>query len=1031
MAIAPAGDTPPSRRGEPLVGRHGELQELDRLLALTTSRPTPGVEIVGDPGIGKTRLLAELGDRGRAAGRPVLWGRASEFERHVPFSIIHDAFECLDMAAVDQRGALAALGPQQQDLLRTAFPALATGTAAVPAHGPGPGERYRLHRAIREFLVALSSSAGLVVVLDDLHWADDASVEVIEYLLRRPLHGGPWGATLGTVLLAVAHRPRQTPSRLRHALASARHDGRIVRLELQPLTPADVEELLPDHDDPRRRQRLYAESGGNPLYLQALLARDVPSPPGARPPGAVPPGGACAQPGVPERINAALSAEVDALTPRQLVVARAVAVSGDGVHPELIARTAALPPADVLPALDELVGRDLIRTTGSGGRFMFRHPLIRRVVYDGAPPGWRVAAHARAATALRQSGATATEIASHLERSAARGDDEAVAVLRQAAESSLHQAPASAAHWLRTALHLTRDDPATIRSRVDLLLLQARALGLTGQFQDSRATLDELRRLLPLELTEQRAQIAATCAMMERNLGRHAEARAQLLAELQALPDMHGRAALVLQLGLADGVVMGTDPTPCRDWPEEALRTAKRHPDRLSLAFALAACVLNDHRVCQLNERTALRLDQGAAIVDALTDGELAENLGALAMLSSAELCHERLDDAIRHLARALRIADATGQSHLTNFLHSMLGAAYLLLGRLERAAGHLADELDAALLTDSPWLRSLALRSQCLLAVTAGNTDTALRAGQEAMATAQAARLPHLEVIAGPLGAARLLAGEPAACVELMLRGGPRLGQVHPVERANWYQTLAAATAATGQPAEAIRWADQAFAHAGGLPRRTGMAHLARAHALVIVDPLRAAQDGARAASLLAQAGDRVGTGHAHVLCGTAFSDSAEVERARAHFGAARTVFAQCGAPLLVEYAQQQERRANARQPRRRHGPAGPPSATATARAGADVLTARERQVAHLVTQGLTNAQIAESLVLSPKTVAVHVSRVLAKLGASRRAGVAGRLLAAPQPPVSASAPGGTPPGNAERTSDVGTCGQEPRPRS
>jgi hypothetical protein len=175
---------------------------------------------------------------------------------------------------------------------------------------------------------------------------------------------------------------------------------------------------------------------------------------------------------------------------------------------------------------------------------------VRRVGYDLAGAGWRIAAHARAGAALRAAGATATEIAVHIEHSAQRADPEAVAVLRDAAVAALRHSPAAAAHWLAVAVHLVPDGADSILVRLDLLAMQARAFGLSGRLRDSRSALHEIRRLLPAEFAEQHAQIAAFCAAIERLIGRHAEARAQLLAELRAQPDQHSSAALALKLDL-------------------------------------------------------------------------------------------------------------------------------------------------------------------------------------------------------------------------------------------------------------------------------------------------------------------------------------------------------------------------------------------------------------------------------------------------------------------------------------------------
>lgn len=928
---APAG---PPEGASAFVGRRAELARVTRLLDAAGSGPARLVEIVGDPGIGKTRLLTEVAAQARSRGWAVLVGRAAEFERQVPFGVIGDALSG-HLGTVDS----AASGVPDLDLLWAAVPGVAPAAAGSEPVGP---ERYRLYRAMRSLLTALAGTGGLVLILDDLHWADEGTVELTDFLLRhRPA---------GRVLIVVAHRPRQTPAALRRALA--RPDVAVV--ELGPLTVADADGLLPAGVDRMRRQRLYAASAGNPFYLLALAAQREPGEldlalaaqrepeelglalAAQREPGelsltlaaqreaeefgsvravrreaggAVPAAGAGA---VPESVRAALAAEFAALTERQSLVAQGAAVAGDGVRAGLIARTAGLALDEVLADLDALARHDLIRA-GAGGRFRFRHPLLRRVGYDLAGAGWRIAAHARAAAALRDGGATAAEIAVHIEHSAEPGDQAAVDVLRDAATAALQHSPAAAAHWLTAALRLVPDRAEDSLARLDLLTLQARAFGLSGRLRDSRAALHEIRRLIPAELAGQHAHLAAFCATIERLVGRHAEARAQLLAELRAQPDQHGDAALALKLGLATGVVIRADREPGPDWPAAALTTARRHGDRVATAWALAMCVVADHMAGRVDERTAARLAEAAQLVDAAPDGDVAERIESIMWLGAAETCQERLADAVRHLLRALAVTRAAGQGHGVAYVHAMLGAVHILLGDLTRAAAFLDDQLDAAYLTGSTELLSQAWRNQCWIALARGDAEEALRTGKEAVACADTEKHGVGGLAEGVLGMAHLLNGDPATCVELMVSGGggPDLWRVDPFERSNWYEALAAAEAALGRVDAAAGWAGRAFANAAGLPRRTGLAHLARAHAVLTTDQQAAAAAATRGAELLRGAGDRLMAGRAHLLAGRILAGSGAAAAAREQFAAAGALFEECGAAGHLERTERERRAA------------------------------------------------------------------------------------------------------------------------
>ena len=131
-------------------------------------------------------------------------------------------------------------------------------------------------------------------------------------------------------------------------------------------------------------------------------------------------------------------------------VLEGAAVAGDPFEPELAAAAAERSEASAMDAIDELLELDLVRETDVPRRFRFRHPLVRRAVYEATPGGWRLGAHERCAQALAARGASAAARAHHVERSAREGDTEAVAVLREAGEGAVHLAPASAAAGSRT-----------------------------------------------------------------------------------------------------------------------------------------------------------------------------------------------------------------------------------------------------------------------------------------------------------------------------------------------------------------------------------------------------------------------------------------------------------------------------------------------------------------------------------------------------------------------------------------------------
>ena len=192
---------------EHLVGRAEELGAFNQLLAALDSGEGAAVALVGEPGIGKTRLLTELAARSDARGHLVLSGSASELERDLPFWVFVDALEEY-IQALDPR-VLASLDEDVRTELGRVFPSLSALAAGRP---PASHERYRSHRAVSALLERLASTTPVVLMLDDLHWADTASIELLGALLRRPP---------ASVLMALAMRQRQPPERLSAALESA------------------------------------------------------------------------------------------------------------------------------------------------------------------------------------------------------------------------------------------------------------------------------------------------------------------------------------------------------------------------------------------------------------------------------------------------------------------------------------------------------------------------------------------------------------------------------------------------------------------------------------------------------------------------------------------------------------------------------------------------------------------------------------------------------------------------------------------
>ena len=326
-----------------LVGRGRELATLATVLDGVAAGAPGFLAVVGEPGIGKTSLMERLSALAGERDWLVLAGRAAEFERELPFGVLVDALDD-HLAGLDQR-KLERAGGERLAELAAIFPAL--DGPAVP-EGALKAERYRAHRAIQELLDGLAVGRPLLLSLDDLHWADQASLEVVASLLRRPPDG--------PVLLACAFRPSPAPGFLESAIGTAEREGRAARVELGPLTPEDAAELLATIPERSVRDAVFRVSGGNPFYLSQLarLAAHAPVQPDGRQVDTL-------TLGVPQSVLSMLADEIRMLPPASRRVLEAAAVAGEPFEPDVAAEIGEVSDDDVMVALDDLLARDLVR----------------------------------------------------------------------------------------------------------------------------------------------------------------------------------------------------------------------------------------------------------------------------------------------------------------------------------------------------------------------------------------------------------------------------------------------------------------------------------------------------------------------------------------------------------------------------------------------------------------------------------------------------------------------------------------------
>jgi len=462
-----------------LVGREEELAVLGLALSELAVGRGGCVAIGGEPGIGKTRLAQETAAIAERQGCWVMSGRATELEQDVPFAV---AISALDPALGSfARPLVKRIAPELVTELEAVFPALAGGAGDRPPRLQA--ERYRLHHAIGALVGELAAQRPVVLVLDDLHWADAASLELVAHLLRRP--------PAGPVLLMLAYRFNQAPAELLVAVAAAAREGSLTQIELAALGESEAEELVGDVDPPSRAA-IYRESGGNPFYLEELARAHR-----ARPRPPIGQTNTLDERGVPAGVRVVIEQEELArLSARARSVLRAASVVGDPFDPAIAAAVAEVDESDALAALDEAAARELVQHTQLARSLRFRHPIVRRTVYESGGPAWRIGAHARAAIALAEQGAPVMSRAPHVQRCARPGDEVAIALLSAAAHDAAPRAPAVAARWFQAALDLLPTDSSAER-RLALLTPMAASLTAAGRTAQSREVLARVLALLP------------------------------------------------------------------------------------------------------------------------------------------------------------------------------------------------------------------------------------------------------------------------------------------------------------------------------------------------------------------------------------------------------------------------------------------------------------------------------------------------------------------------------------------------------
>ncbi|MDQ3733725.1 MAG: AAA family ATPase [Actinomycetota bacterium] len=573
-----------------LVGRERELAVLTDALARAMEGHPRVVLCRGEPGVGKTRLADELRRRASAEGVPCLWGRAEESDSTPPYwpwqQVLRDVPTIADLSATDEQSLSTDLGP----LARHVFP-----RAAASVKGRSSIEdRLQQFDAVRYLLRFVTLQRPLLIVIDDAHGADEASLLLLQHITQ--------GLTDERILLLVNQRDTEKAHRVLEVELLRQPITR--QLDLRGLGATAVGEqltLLVGHEVPDVEiAHVHSATGGNPFFVAEMGRMLAEVGPGAR------------TARVTTDVRAAIKARLERLSPHCLRFLSAACVVGQDFELTVVAAMLGVAVLDCLEPLEEAVSAGLVEGNSAVSRHRFTHAILRDAIEAGLTTGERVRLHRSAAEALEATHAGRIEphlfdLARHWSMAWVLGDSaRAAGWIRRAGEQALHdQAYEEAARLLRMALDVWAGAEDEI-GRCGLLLELGLALNFASDIPGALAACREASALAAdLALPE---LVAAAALAVEPTMLPEADAGIRRLCEeaLAALGDQQTVLRARVNARLAEVCDNLGDTETARRASEEALALADQSADVTALVAALQACQLANASPDGLDQRAAL-----------------------------------------------------------------------------------------------------------------------------------------------------------------------------------------------------------------------------------------------------------------------------------------------------------------------------------------------------------------------------------------------------------------------------------------
>lgn len=899
------------------------------------------VIVEGPAGIGKTTMLREAQRLADGCGLLTLRARGTQLEQPIGFGQMRQLLDGFARDVLDGSDRSAAIASAVED----ARGPLGLSPTALSA----PTDPRDAEHALLSLVVEAARAQPLALVVDDAQWCDEPSLRVLARLAAR--------ADAMSLLVVVATRPPGDPGAAAGTDGLRDAAGAIV-LRPGPLSDAAaarlVRSMTADASD-EECAACQAASRGNPLFLRELARalRTSSSPDAGR---------------VPRSIAAAVERRLASLSDAAGTLAEAVAILEPRATLARCAQLADLPWPVAVAAADELVAAAVVTHDDA---LVFVHPVVRSAVHDAIAPARRADLHATAAAALHEDGVELDSVAAHLLQAPARADQAVVDRLAAAAGAAMSRGATDAAiAYLRRA---AAEPPSPGPGRADLLLALGHAEMTVGAMD---AAENDLRRVIDAAEVEPETRLRAAMALGQvMSAGdRLAEGVRLLDAELERAgavdDDLHGRAETVL-LNVAR---MDADANATVATRAERLRLLVRDggdatPEQLATAAAAEAQAGASADLTADVGRRALEGMGGRPGVDALSFGQAARAL----------IAADRLDTAAAALRTEIDVSRRRGVRFTVGFLVAMLAEARYRAGALPEAEQLMREALSPDMRWEVGRAAMLSVLVKTLLEQ--GKVDEAgALITTVVLDGASAPPSQRYPVIMGlqARGRWRLATGDHTGALLDFESCGPRLAACAEPNPAlvEWRSDAAWALLALGQPDRARALAADELARARTYGAARPIAIALRALAAASPPAERDAQLRT-ALTTLERSSARLVEAEVHADLGIALGRGAE---AREHLTVALELADLCGAQPLARRARRALSRAGAR-PRR------------AARTGPAALTAAERRVVALAADGLTNRAIAEQLVVTVRTVELHLTNSYRKLGIGSRAALSRAL--------------------------------------